>query len=61
MQLISRATAHASLRLNASQYARAKSAVVSGLAARGTPSSHIALARRLLHGSSLNVPRTLGR
>ena len=53
--------AHASLRLNAAQYAQAKSVVLSGLATRGTPSSHVALARRLLHGSSLNVLRTLGR
>ena len=53
--------AHASLRLNASQYAQAKSAVLAGLAKRGAPSSHVALARRLLHGSSLNVLRTLGR
>ena len=53
--------AHASLRLNAGQYAKAKSTVLSGLTARGTPSSHVALARRLLHVGPLNVLRTLGR
>jgi hypothetical protein len=53
--------AHASLRLSAAQSAQAKSAVLTGLAARGTPSSHIALARRLLHGGPLNVLGTLGR
>ena len=53
--------AHASLRLNADQYAKAKSVVLSGLTAHGTPSSHVALARRLLHVGSLNVLRTLGR
>ncbi|MGZ4185666.1 MAG: hypothetical protein ACXVFA_10040 [Solirubrobacteraceae bacterium] len=53
--------AHASLRLNASQYGQAESVVLAGLAKRGTQSSHVALARRLLHGGSLNVLRTLGR
>jgi hypothetical protein len=53
--------ANASLRLNAAQYAQAKSAVLAGLANRGAPSSHVALARRLLHVSSLNVLRTLAR
>jgi hypothetical protein len=45
----------------AAQSAQAKSAVLTGLAARDTPNSHIALARRLLHGGPLNVLRTLGR
>lgn len=32
--------------VDAAQYAQAKSAVLAGLAKRGTPSSHVALARR---------------